>query len=77
MILKSKTFTVENDVEYQTLVESLKDELKKINTVEVHFSLDFRFRKVDDNADLYNTRVRDKKTPIKIGNLANILYLYK
>ncbi len=54
MILKSETFTVENDVEYQTLVESLKDELKKINTVEVHFSLDFRFRKADDNADLYN-----------------------
>lgn len=53
-IFKSEVLTVENDVEYQTLVESLKDELKKINTVEVHFSLDFRFRKADDNADLYN-----------------------
>lgn len=53
-ILKSEIFTAENDIEYQTLVESLKYELKKISTVEVHFSLDFQFRKADDNADLYN-----------------------
>ena len=51
--IKDKDFHAKY-VEYQTLVESLKDELKKINTVEVHFSLDFRFRKADDNADLYN-----------------------
>lgn len=53
-ILKSEVLTVENDIEYQTIIDSLKDEFKKISTVEVHFSLDFRFRKADDNADLYN-----------------------
>lgn len=53
-IFKSEVFTVENDIEIQILVESLKDELKKINAVEVHFSLDFQFKKADDNADLYS-----------------------
>lgn len=53
-ILKSEVFSVENDVEYQTIVDSLKESLKGINTVEVHFSLDFQFKKADDGTDLHN-----------------------
>lgn len=52
LILKSDVFTVENDVEYGSLVESLKDYLKAINPTEVHFSLEFKFKKADDDTDL-------------------------
>ena len=52
MILKSDVFTVVNDVEYVSLVESLKDYLNKINPIEVHFSLEFKFKKLDDDTDL-------------------------
>ena len=53
-ILKSEMLTVENDVEYQTLIESLRATLKKINSVEVHFSLDFQFKRANGDVDLYN-----------------------
>lgn len=52
LILKSDVFTVVNDVEYCTLVNSLKDYLKAINSIEVHFSLEFKFKKADDDIDL-------------------------
>lgn len=52
LILKSDVFTVVDDVEYGTLVESLRDYLKAINPIEVHFSLEFKFKKADDDTDL-------------------------
>ena len=52
-VMKSIVFTVENDVEYKTLVSSLKNFLSKINPVEIHFSLEFKFRKADDDRNLY------------------------
>lgn len=52
LILKSDVFTVENDVEYGSLLKSLKDYLKAINPIEVHFSLEFKFKKADDDTDL-------------------------
>ncbi len=52
-VMKSIVFTVENDVEYKTLVSSLKNSLSKINSVEIHFSLEFKFRKANDDRNLY------------------------
>lgn len=52
LIIKSDVFTVEKDVEYGSLLESLKDYLKAINPTEVHFSLEFKFKKADDDTDL-------------------------
>lgn len=52
LILKSDVFTVENDVEYGSLLKSLKNYFKAINPIEVHFSLEFKFKKTDDDTDL-------------------------
>ena len=53
IVMRSIVFTVENDVEYKTLVSSLKEFLSKINHVEIHFSLEFKFRKTNDDRNLY------------------------
>lgn len=52
-ILRSEIFSVENDVEYSSLIDSLKNYLKCLNLVEVHFSLEFKFRKADEDVNLY------------------------
>lgn len=52
-ILHSEVFSVSNDVEYGSIVESLKDYLIRLNFVEVHFSLEFRYKKADDDVNLF------------------------
>ena len=61
-ILHSEVFSVANDVEYRSIVDSLKEYLIRLNVVEVHFSLEFSFKKADDDINLFG----DIKTAISI-----------
>lgn len=54
LTLLELTFTVENDVEYSTLIDSLKESLLSINPVEVMFSAEFSFYERDHQEELYD-----------------------
>lgn len=47
-------FTVENDVDYSTIVESLKETLLNSGQIEVFFSVEFTFYERGDKQDLYD-----------------------
>ncbi|MGI5881088.1 MAG: hypothetical protein ACOX6L_11005 [Syntrophomonadaceae bacterium] len=52
-ILHSEVFSVANDVEFSSIVDSLKDYLVHLNFVEVHFSLEFKYKKADEDVNLF------------------------
>lgn len=47
-------FTIENDVEYSTIINSLKNLFISINPVEVFFSVEFSFFEKGQNKELYD-----------------------
>lgn len=49
----TQVFTIENDIEYSTLLNSFEYYFKKINTVEVYFSVEFSFFEKGKEKDLY------------------------
>lgn len=51
--LKEKIFTIENDIEYSTLIESLKALLTRISAVEVYFSVEFTFYEKGEGKEIY------------------------
>lgn len=53
LALNSQTFTIENDVDYGTLINSLKEFLLSIKQVEVMFSAGFSFYERGTNNELY------------------------
>jgi len=53
-VLPELSFTIENDVEYSTLVESMRDFLTSFHLVEVMFSAEFSFYENGHNEDLYD-----------------------
>ena len=55
--LPEQIFTIENDVEYSTLIESLKSFLIKINHVEVFFSVEFSFYEKGVGKELYDNLI--------------------
>lgn len=61
-ILHSEVFSVSNDVEYSSIVDSLKDYLEKLNVVEVHFSLEFSYKKADEDVNFFE----DIRTAISV-----------
>ena len=65
-----KDNTLECDELYLKLITRLKTHVK-------FMFLAYMRANLPTYKAIINTRVRDKKTPIKIGNLANILYLYR
>lgn len=54
VVLQEKVFTLENDVEYSTLIDSLKSFFIKINLIEVFFSVEFSFFEQGQNKELYD-----------------------
>lgn len=53
-VLPELSFTIENDVEYSTLVESMHDFLTSFHLVEVMFSAEFSFYENGHSEDLYD-----------------------
>lgn len=54
VVLQEKVFTLENDIEYSTLIQSLKSFFVKINPIEVFFSVEFSFFELGKNKELYD-----------------------
>lgn len=55
--LSENVFTIENDVKYSTLIESLKDLIIRINHIEVFFSVEFSFYEIGQNEELYDSLI--------------------
>ncbi|MDQ1140107.1 hypothetical protein [Pedobacter agri] len=51
--LPELTFTIDNDVEYSTIIESLKKTFLELNAFEVMFSTEFTFHEKGKTEDLY------------------------
>ena len=57
LALKAQTFTIENDVDYKTLINSLKEFLFSIRQLEVMFSAEFSFYERGTDRELYENFV--------------------
>lgn len=54
LALPELSFTIENDVEYSTLIDSMKEFFTKLNLVEVMFSAEFSFYERGHTEELYH-----------------------
>jgi len=52
--LPELSFTIENDVEYSTLIDSMRQFFRELNLVEVMFSAEFSFYERGNDVDLYD-----------------------
>lgn len=63
--LPERVFTIENDVEYTTIIESLRAFFMHINPIEVYFSVEFSFYEKGHDKELYEdfiTGISNMKT---------------
>lgn len=54
MNISTRLFTVENDVEFSSILDEIKDYFDGLNLKEIFFSVDFNFYERDTDEDLYN-----------------------
>lgn len=52
--LPERVFTIENDVEYSSIIESLRAFLISINSIEIFFSVEFSFYEIGKDKELYD-----------------------